>query len=96
MQRRGSSEKGAVIAPVGQASMHRRHSPQLRSSDASAGRSSVVTTPAKKTQEPRPFVMSIVFLPINPSPAHRATARSSSGPVSTKVRHSIPGAMASI
>ena len=94
MHNRASSLKGAVIACVGQASMHKRHSPQERSSGVSGAKSRVVITLARNTHDPSPLVMSMVFLPINPSPARCARARSRSGPVSTNVRHSISGAMA--
>jgi hypothetical protein len=57
------------MACVGQASMHKRHSPQVRSSGASAGSSRVETTLARNTHDPMPLVMSIVFFPMNPSPA---------------------------
>ena len=52
MHRRASSWYGAVIAPVGQASMQRRHVPQRSIAGSSGGRSSVVIISPSSSHEP--------------------------------------------
>ncbi len=74
-------------APVGHASTHALHVPQRSSSNGASGSSSTSTSnvPMKK-YEPRRGWMSIVLRPNQPSPARRASSRSSTGPVSTYAR----------
>ena len=84
MQRRASRTRGATNAAVGHAS---RQALQLPQRSASNGRSassgaSVKVTPMK-VNEPISGRMSIVFLPIQPSPARCASSRSGTGPAST-------------
>ncbi len=43
-----------------------------------------------KNHDPRRGLMSMVFLPIHPSPARCANSRSGTGPASTNVRVEVP------
>lgn len=74
-------------APVGHASTHALHVPQRSSSNGASGSSSTSTSsvPMKK-YDPRRGWISIVLRPNQPSPARRASSRSSTGPVSTYAR----------
>ncbi len=83
MQRRLSSTPGAMRAPVGHATMHRVQAPHdLR--EGSVGGSSTSTSIApSRTQDPSSGVRMLVFLPYQPRPARAATARSTTGPLST-------------
>ena len=83
MQRRASSTYGLTKALVGHASRQRVQVPQRSGSGASGSSSAVVSTVPMKKKDPRSGWSSIVFLPIQPSPARAARSRSSSGPVST-------------
>ena len=86
MQRVASSTRGSTSAPVGQASRQRVQVPQWSvGSLRSCSRARSVKTVPMKKNDPAPGRISIVFLPIQPSPARRARARSGTGPESAKV-----------
>ncbi len=71
-------------APVGQASRHARHVPQRSASNGGSGGSSRSSSSVPmKRYDPRRGSMSMVLRPNQPSPARRASSRSSTGPVST-------------
>ena len=90
MHRVASSTRGATKAPVGQASRQRVHEPQRSSSKGrSVGSARSVKTDPMKKKEPAPGRISIVFLPIHPNPARRASSRSGTGPASAKVLVSV-------
>lgn len=59
---------GATMAPVGQASMHRVHDPHVPLMGESGAMCAVVAIPARKKNDPRRGMMSIVFLPTKPTP----------------------------
>jgi len=84
MQRRASSTPGATNALVGQASRQARQVPQRSASKGRSGaRSASVNTTPMKVNEPRSGSISIMFFPIQPSPARCASSRSGTGPAST-------------
>ena len=84
MHRVASSTRGAVIASVGQACMHRVHVPHRSASNgASTASGKSTNSDARKRNDPARGLISIVFLPNQPSPARCARSRSSTGPEST-------------
>ena len=83
MHRVASSTCGATNAAVGQASRQRVQVPQWSSANgASMARSRSVNTVPMKKSDPTPGRSSMVFLPIQPSPARWASSRSGTGPAS--------------
>ena len=86
MQRRASTRYGATIAPVGQTSMQRVQVPQCALAGVSTGSGRSVRISPRKNQLPAPRLIRQLCLPIQPRPASRASARSSTGPESTKAR----------
>src|SRR5881392_457151 len=92
MQRVLSSTYGAGRADVGQACRQISQLPQFAFKGVSyrfvapSVRGRLVTISARKTQDPQPFVMIVVFLPYQPNPALCATVRSTIRPVSTNSR----------
>ena len=82
-----ASNSKADKAPVGQASIHCMQLPQQFATVSASGVSakSSMIWPIKKNEPPF-RLMSMVFFPINPSPARHAVARSSTGAESTKIR----------
>src|SRR5205807_10504558 len=89
MQRLLSSSYGLGKACVGQACRQSSQLPQFVLIGVSYVRGRFVTISARKTQEPQPFVRTLVFLPYQPNPARWATARSTMRPVSTNKRVSM-------
>ncbi len=84
MQRRASMVCGATSAPVGQPDRQRVQPPQLVRTGSSTGSSAELRMAPRKTHDPaRSWVSRFVFLPIQPSPARAASARSASGRSST-------------
>lgn len=95
MQSFESMTPGAMMAPVGQASMHLVQLPQTLAGWEGSGcqrvlragavgvRSRVVITSDKNSQEPNCSLMRQAFLPMMPRPDCSARARSRMGPVST-------------
>ena len=77
-----------TMAAVGHASMQRVHEPQRSAGGWSGARSSDSNSSPRKNHEPRAWLIRQVFLAIQPRPACRAYARSSSGAVSTQIFHS--------
>ena len=75
-----------MMAAVGQAGMQALQLPQcaLARVSISSGRS--VSTSPKKKYEPAVRLIRLVCLPIQPNPALRASAFSSTGPESTNTR----------
>ena len=86
MQRVASIVRSPRNAPVGQTSTQARHAPHDVRSGGSGSSSSVVTISPRNTAEPRPCTIRLVCLPIHPSPARAAKARSASGAVSQTTR----------
>ena len=87
MQSRESRRFGSIIASVGHASMQRVQVPQLpRSGAVSDSKSILMSTSARKYQEPERQWMRLVFLPIQPIPAFCAYSLSMMGAVSTQTR----------
>src|SRR5437870_6536164 len=81
----GPGPTEGTSASVGQASMQRVHVPQRSGAGVSGSMSSEVSNSPRKNQEPIGSLMRHVFLPIHPSPARLAYARSSNGAVSTQI-----------
>jgi len=75
--RRGHT--GRANAPVGQASRQARQEPQRSGSGSSKSSSAEVRSTPIRNQEPRVRVSSMVFLPIQPSPARAARSRFEDG-----------------
>ena len=103
MHLRASITPGAIIAPVGHASIQRLHLPQSGKVAVAVfvrifcgARSSVVIITARKTHVPNSFVIRHVFFPTSPNPASCAKARSKTGPVSTYDFVFAPGAIVEI
>ena len=97
MHRRASSWYGAVIAPVGQASMQRVQVPQWSMAGSSGGSGSVVITSPSSSHEPISALMTQVFLPTQPMPARAASSFSMTGAVSTpQARVCVPGTVSRI
>ena len=86
MQRRASRRYGAVIARVGQTSMQRVQLPQCALAGGSTGSGRSTNNSPRKNQLPPSLSIRQVCLPIQPSPALRASARSSTGAESTNTR----------
>ena len=87
-----SRTNGSGNACVGQASRQAVQVPQCDAANGSSGVSSrSVSSAPRKKKLPRCGLMSIVFLPTQPSPARRAKSRSSSGAVSATPRARQPG-----
>jgi len=75
-----------MIAPVGQAGMQAVHVPQWALAGASGGRGRSVRISPRKNHEPASRAIRLVCLPIQPRPALRASAFSSTGALSTHTR----------
>ncbi len=90
MQRRASSRYGAGKAAVGQMSRQARQEPQLSSTGASAGRSSVVKIAPRNSHEPNWRETRFVCLPCQPRPALAASGFSITAAVSTNTLTSPP------
>ena len=86
MQRRASSRFGARIAWVGQISMQRVQVPQCAVAGGSIGSGRSTKISPRKNQLPPSLSIRQVSLPIQPSPALRASARYSTGAESTNTR----------
>jgi len=88
MQRRASSWYGAVMARVGQMSRQAVQLPQrdVTGSAAVAAIGRSVQISPRKNQEPASRFSTSVCLPIQPRPALRASAFSSSGALSANTR----------
>jgi hypothetical protein len=86
MQRRASSSYGATIARVGQISMQAVQLPQCVLTGSSAGSGRSVKISPRKNHDPSWRSRRFVCLPIQPRPASRASAFSSTGAVSVKAR----------
>ena len=71
---------------MGQASMQSVHEPQPGGTVGVTSTSTSVTSVPSTTQEPWVRVMSIVFLPMNPTPERSAPARSTWWFASTSTR----------
>ena len=69
MHRVASSSYASTSAPVGQASRHSVHAPQLIRLRPPRARSRLTATPARNIQEPISGWIRQVFLPIQPRPA---------------------------
>src|SRR5438876_748251 len=88
MQRVASSTCGSGKALVGQAPRQAVQVPQCEPVNGSSGSNSrSVSSAPRKKKLPRRGLISIVFLPIQPSPARRAKSRSKSGAVAAEVVH---------
>ena len=74
------------MAPVGQAGMQAWQLPQCALAGASAGSGRSVRISPRKKYEPASRAIRLVCLPIQPSPALRASAFSSTGALSTNTR----------
>ncbi len=86
MQRRASRRQGATIAPVGHAGMQAWQVPQWALAGSSGGNGRSVRISPRKNHEPASRAIRLVCLPIQPSPASRACAFSSTGALSTQTR----------
>ena len=84
MQRRASSSHGPTMAWVGHTSIQAVQLPQCSVAGASAGSGRSVYSSPRKNQEPARRWIRLVCLPIQPKPALRASAFSSTGALSTK------------
>ncbi len=74
------------MAPVGQAGMQAEQVPQCAVAGSSTGSGRSVRISPMKKYEPASRAMRLVCLPIQPIPALRASAFSSTGPESTNTR----------
>ena len=95
MHRVASSTRGSTNASVGQASRQRVQLPQRSRSKGGVAVQREIGEDRADEEEGarRPGRISMVFLPIQPSPARWASSRSGTGPASAKVRGQ-PGALA--
>ena len=79
MHKRASSRYGAMIAPVGQASMQAWQVPQWSVAGGSTSRGRSVYSSPRKNQDPAVRLRRLVCLPIHPRPASRASGFSMTG-----------------